>query len=182
MQCAAPLGVDVVVAGWFVVLQLFHQVGLGPAKLFELFAKGRLLGGDAAAGVRLRLPMVKVNSALRPEDTLAEEPANGGQEMVLADGNVLRVLGVPALLLVVLWVGDARVVDGLLAAADAVLAEHPPIAQVAHKVGAQNVAALRLPVCRVGACAGARALAQPGDRRGGVEDRLGDEGFVGGTW
>ena len=64
--------------------------------------------------IRRRLPVVEVQGPLRPEDALAEEGTHHGQEVVLPDGDVLRVLGVPGLILVVLRIRGAGVVDGLL--------------------------------------------------------------------
>jgi hypothetical protein len=89
-----------------VLLQLVDQVDLGSAELVELRTKGRPPGGGTV-DIGLRLPVVEVDGAVRPQDPFAEERGDGGRHVILTDGDALRVLCVPGLRPVVLGVGDA---------------------------------------------------------------------------
>ncbi|MCW6003707.1 hypothetical protein K1W54_03800 [Micromonospora sp. CPCC 205371] len=181
LQRRPPLGVNVVVAGRLVLLQLFDEVDLPSAKLIKLGAKSRPLGGQTGVLGGILLSLVEVQPALRTEDALAEEPADHGQDVIFAYHDALGVLVVPGLVLVVLEVGDAGVVDRHLLTSNPGLADHPPVTYRADDVRAQHVTPFGLPVRGVGARAAARALTEPGDRSGGLEDRPGDERFVGGA-
>src|SRR5262245_1114865 len=108
--------------------------------------------------------MVEVDPSLRSEDALAEEPGDDWEQVILADGEAPRMLGVPGLLAMMLRVGHARVVRGVLGAVVAGLADHPPVAQRADEIGAQQVAAPGLRVSQVRASPLSGALAQPGHR------------------
>ncbi len=174
-ELASGLGVEAVV---LVAFELLEELGLAAVPVVDVFGeRGGAAGAVVSGGVVLVAELGgQVVVAVGAEDAGGEEVVHGGCECVFADPYGLGVLGVPGFVGVVAGVGLAGVVG---AAAAAGLAVHPPAAGVVGDVGAQQVGACGLRV-GVGGGAGAGALADAGDRGGGVEQLPGDEWFVGG--
>jgi hypothetical protein len=96
LQRRTPWGINVVVAGRLVSLQLRDEVGLGPVELFQLTVQGRSLYRVSRAGrLGCGWSVGEIEVTARLEDPLAEEPADHVQQVVLAHRHRPRVFGVP---------------------------------------------------------------------------------------